>query len=166
MTDKKEIKDRLKILRNLCNLSQTKFVNIASIKIDTYKSWEIGKRIPSANALQKCIEVFRSYGIDTSIEWLLTGSGTNPTYKVKLDDNNQDTKNKIQVSNPVEELIFLQGHYKNFESFILNDNSMMPYFEPGDIVGGEKIEKFEIQNLFNQNCIFQLGSVKFSSVAI
>lgn len=65
------MKDRIREVRNINNLTQSKFAESLGLKQATITAYECGSRVPTDRAIQ---DICRVYGI--SEEWLKTGAGS------------------------------------------------------------------------------------------
>lgn len=75
----KERSERLRRLRNLANLSRKELCDGASININTYIGYEVGKYggITLKGAV-KVIDYLIQKGVSSSVEWLMHGTGSPP----------------------------------------------------------------------------------------
>jgi len=133
---------RLQHLRNLADLSRQEFCDKYTFNRRTLKSWELGdyKGIPKNSAV-KVLAAYFQEGIQCELQWLMHGTNQPPSI-------NQEK----QIAKELE--IFKQNN-ANSVVLLVNDNSMEPYFFPGDYVAGIKREENDIEALVGSDCIIE-----------
>jgi len=88
---KADIGRRIKIIRNILNLTQKEFANALHIDDSNVRKWESGKVLPNAEKLLIMKEKFK-----ININWLLTGEGEMfIKEEEKIEDKERDYKKEI-----------------------------------------------------------------------
>ncbi|EKE01611.1 MAG: hypothetical protein ACD_21C00090G0017 [uncultured bacterium] len=162
----KERAERLTQLRKLAKLSRFEIAQLADISIFTYKGWENARAggIPERRAI-KLVDIFQTEGIKTSVDWIMHGIGEPP--KKLFYYQNHTTKDDVEIlaeQSPEDaELIAIKAELDFFcnnnqwktISLTVSDDSMTPFFLPGDLVAGVKIPKTDLEKINRQNCIIR-----------
>ncbi|MCK4608623.1 MAG: hypothetical protein KAT71_04000 [Gammaproteobacteria bacterium] len=150
---------RLKYLREFAHLDRNEAGHLARVAHDTYKDWENNKTNLTTTRAYWLIDALQAYGIDCSIEWLLTGELDPPqkdsTFFIKnpIKINLKDEKKQKQIQ---EEYSLFCRHNPCATHLVVADNAMLPTYEPEDIVAGIQYPPKKIENLIGQNCIVTL----------
>ena len=155
-----EVKDRIKFIRNLTGMSQAAFASYANISLTTYKSWESGKRLPSTQAIKKCLDSFESLGVKVSTDWVLNSQGNIPQLHASICNQNIDKTNPNLLLDIPNELQLFSKLYKDFVHLEIYELKMLPIYSPGDIVGGIILSDLNINKklLDNKDCIIKLSN--------
>lgn len=145
--------NRLRKIRNLSNLSRKDLCNIESLNLNTYKGWELARfgGLPIDGA-EKVIKRVYQENVICDIEWLLYGKGQEPYILPKTNIVSNQDKNTLVL----KEILFFQSLYPNATYFTVNDNTLLPYYKPGDYVAGIKIFGENIKTALDQICIVEL----------
>jgi hypothetical protein len=141
--------ERILYLRNLAGLPRRVVQEKFGIPIPTLRLWERSVQLKE-KAAKRFLKVIQSYGINTSLTWLLHGvqSDTIPPHVEPMLEEMKDWKHLIK-----DELDFLKKKYKNLQIYQMPDNSMLPFIHPGDYVAGYLTDDPKL--LQNQLCIVQ-----------
>lgn len=147
--------ERLLFLRYKCAINRKEFCKISHMSYNSIKLWEstkIGKVRP--DGAQKIVNAFQSLGVNCSMEWLLFGKGE-PPFLIELTppvpDSLLSEEDKIY-----KELNYFKTIHLNSVSMMIIDNSMVPFYEPGDLVAGiKKKPGYEDDFFINKCCIIE-----------
>ena len=71
--------ERLKHVRALLRVSRAFLENKYGIPEVTLKSWENGTVKLTSSGLKRCVDIYRAEGLIVTEEWMLHGSGLDPT---------------------------------------------------------------------------------------
>lgn len=161
---------RLKMVRNMANLSREEMCADGKININTYKGWEIGRYggLPLDGA-ELVVERVAKEGVVCTSEWLIyeIGRGAYVSADFKKAQKDQKGKKRKTIINSQaknqEKLIFneILLFRKQFPDVIdcqILDDGLSPRFVIGDFVAGVKHYNEAIDALLNQDCIVQLSN--------
>lgn len=149
---------RTKSLRNLTGLSRKEFTKESGIPASTQQNWESedGNGLTRTGA-KKLVEVYKRLGIHVTFEWLMNGTGPTPEIENKL---YVPASASLSTTGPLKndefiasELALFKEHYPESTEFIVEDDSMQPYFEIGHIVAGRRHYDLDILKTVDQFCI-------------
>lgn len=135
MTDRARIEaiergKRLRALREQIGLSRSQFSNEVNISEHTLKSFELGARELSIQKAREYSKIFLFAGIDVSFDYLYYGKEPeSPTKKETV------TKDNINIQS---EIIFFKKNNPSSIIYKIQDSLMAPFYNKGDIVGGQK----------------------------
>lgn len=143
---------RLRYLRLLAGLSRGSLAKAAQVTETSISYWEHGKTgLISERSINKLLTAFKNAGIESSEHWLRTG--LTPLNTISTGEN---IAQKLLISLGEEIKIFTSLTPLTIVTKI-EDSSLLPLFEQGDIVGGiwqtnDSLmhEKFCIVNLDNR----------------
>lgn len=155
MAEINDLSKRLRMLRILTGFNRKEFCQRHSINENTLTSLELGRLKASENKIDELIKAYVMEGISFAEEWVLTGKGEIPK-KVSESENTvyfQETSGIIGEAD-----IFKR---RNADSIvqIIQDDSMLPFYEKGDYVGG--IIATEIESLLSQKCLVEVKKEVF-----
>jgi DNA-binding transcriptional regulator YiaG len=147
--------NRLSMARNMLGLSRRAFREKFDISVNTLQAWESGKNPLSSKNAKKISENFLKHGLFCSHDWLLEGNGSFPYFinseilrKLPHENINQDKEIFLEIET-----------FKNVNTdpviLTISDESMYPFYNIGDYVGGNKKLKEDISQLIGCNCIIE-----------
>lgn len=139
---------RLRTLRKQTGLSRSAFAEQVNISEHTLKSFETCARTISAQGARELSRIFSMVGMDVSFEFLYYGKEIE-----HLEQKEVVINDDRHIHN--ETMCFKKN---NPSSIILKvqDTLMSPFFNKGDIVGGQKVMNENQFNLFNGHfCIIE-----------
>jgi len=150
---------RLKYVRNLLRVSRSYIQDQYDLSADTLKAWENDKARLTEKGLNRCVEIYRKEGIELSKDWVLTGEGVDPKISVnfgKYINEIQATYKNSRVDD--EALIFQEVEYfkkssDNAVVMLVSSEEMLPYYAPGDYIGGRFKLLDTIEEALNKDCI-------------
>lgn len=142
---------RIRAIRILTGLNQEEFSTKHGVPHISLKNWEQGRFTPRSESLTAYLKAIEGEGIQVDPEWVYFGSGVGPIYL------NGSSKKREQMPSMV-----LKKHVEFFKeqqlSIGLNpvvsqveDDSMMPDFKSGDVLGGVFLSRQEV---------FELSAIK------
>lgn len=157
---------RLKSALSLAGFNASGFSKkYADINLNSLHAWVSGSRLLTKDAAQKISHGLRKEGWMCSSNWLLEGTGLAPTPldqvnrhlkvlpPVKSDSKNTPLEEDLRIA---KESLFFRELNPESDVIIVEDESMIPYFSPGDMVGGMYIEDgSKTSCLFGQPCIIE-----------
>ena len=151
---------RVRYLRDkLLRLTREELSKLSGISINTLQNWErtLNKGISEKGA-QRLIEVYRSQGIECTLEWLLHGVGAppySPLQKTTIQHRQASEELSIQ-----QELALFQKLNANALSLNITDDAMLPSYWPGDRVAGCAYEGKELEKVSGLISIVELENGK------
>ena len=154
--------DRLKYLRALLRLSRAYIEEKYAIPEVTLKSWENATAKLTLNGLRRCVEAYKSEGLLVGEDWILSGTGLDPTASLSVSHYFAKPTNKDL---PIEddEICMLRDanefkeKYPNAVIMMVSSDEMRPFYKPGDCVGGKmRFNKEAIFSLAGKDCIVYL----------
>ncbi|MGV8947919.1 MAG: helix-turn-helix domain-containing protein [Candidatus Paracaedibacter sp.] len=139
---------RLRTLREQTGLTRSQFANEVNISEHTLKSFELGTRVLSAHKAKEYSEIFIFAGLDVSFDFLYYGN------KFKSHEQNEVAINDdMSIQN---EIIFFKKNNPSSIILKIQDCLMSPFYNKGDIVGGQKIlDKSQYLFLKGYVCIIE-----------
>jgi len=122
---------RLRVLREQTGLSRSAFAEQLNISEHTLKAFENGVREISAQTAREYSRMLLLFGVDVSFEFLYYGTETEG-----LEHREVVINDERHIYN--EAISFKQNNPSSI-IFTIQDSLMSPFFNKGDIVGGQKI---------------------------
>lgn len=146
-------------LRKSTGKSRQTFSLEHQLSAGTLQNWEAARYGGlSEKGAKLLINAFKANDIHCSFEWLMYGIGNEPLLANSTHDvappPSSSTTNRID-----EELAFFHQHHMDAVHLSVQDQSMLPYFHPKQIVAGVKQFGRSIkQACIGQICIVQLAT--------
>ena len=143
---------RLVILRELCGLSRLALHKRYDLASGTLQNWESARSGGlSEKGAKKIISIYRAEGIWCDEQWLLHGIGPEPDYTNNT-INHQDVKINDKIA---QEIMYFKKHNTYATELVVQDDAMLPWYKPGDVVMGVRVFKQHIKKLIGKVCIIQ-----------
>lgn len=161
MDSREKIAERLKVARSIAGYGNRKdFCSHFDIPYDTLDAWERGKNPLTLKGAKRIVDVLNSVGIYCSGDWLMKGEGLSPRpLKEILPDMGIDLSGSLSL---FEKNIGLATEVSTFTTLnkdsiitIIRDESMLPFYEKGDYVGGIRLRGHNIINAIGKRCIVE-----------
>lgn len=154
---------RIKSIRKTLKMSRKALGLKYDIPPGTIQNWEDGRFGGlTEKGAKKMMYAFLQEGIACNLEWLMYGTSQNPLKQQNALSQQIEVETfPLDSVAIVRELECFYQFNRNAVDAIVADDSMTPYFYPGDHVAGRRYFGKEIQRLMGQNCIVQteLGQV-------
>jgi len=150
MNEIDDLSKRLRMLRILTGFNRKEFCQRHGINENTLTSLELGRLKASENKIKELINAYLMEGINFAEEWVLTGKGEIP----KKVFSRKDSISFQETSGIIGEADIFKGRNKDSIIQIIQDDSMLPFYEKGDYVGG--ILFVETHSLLNQKCLIEV----------
>jgi len=155
--DSKELKgERLREALELTGLPLLTFVKKYGLSYSTIRHWVSGRQGLTEQGALNILQVLRNEYIDCSLDWLLYGKGT-PPHRI---DMNIEVKTR---ENPENANLTIQDEINDFKKrhleaaiYEITDDSMQPFYKPGDIVAGIWHYGTDIAKLIGKHCIAEV----------
>lgn len=165
----KEAALRLKHARSLTGFARTVFCKKHNMSSNTMAAWENGTTYFSEEAAKKVAKYLHQDGIEVSPEWILEGKGSEPfTLDMRGIHNTPFIRSSVADE---EEFIWrattsFKEFYKDCLVLIMVDDTALPFFRPGDHIGGKIIPLDQLPFIEDEPLIVELesGSLMFRYV--
>ena len=152
---------RVKSVRVLSGLNQEEFALKHGIGHMSLKSWEMGRATPRRDGMFHFLEAIKNEGICVEPSWIYHGTGLGPTYFSTIQRVNkkiESTYIESQIDLFTKEKIS-KGH--NPVIVTVDDESMIPEYKPGQIIGGIFTTIENIKNKFSDEFILGIPWLVF-----
>ncbi len=143
---------RIKLARSMLGLSRKDLEDLFHISSNTLQAWESDRVSLTDKGAKKLNEAFIKSGLLCTETWLLSGTGVEPII----------LKNTNALPNEINEEMCILREIEAFKAInpspiivIVNDDGMEPFYYLGDIVGGNKIDLSNYDQLVGRNCIIE-----------
>ena len=160
----KQVKERAKrllALRAMLGLSRDELHRRYAISKATLQNWESAR----AGGLTKrgAQQVFKAYqaeNIDFTLEWLLHGIGTGPSFKSGPVSNTGSPavsqQDSVIPSNVLEHVLYYRNTHQDVFDMQLIDDSMASRYPRNAFIGGVKYYQEQVSALLGLDCIVQI----------
>lgn len=148
----KEVGDRIRSARMQLGYSRKKFAEKYNFSSATLQAWEDGRYMVPLKGIVKYVRALGEAGLVSSADWFLHGVGVSPRPK----DNLAHLSHSNGVSHPSannEDTSFFENSSQNSILVSITDDTMVPFFDPGDFVGGYFITKDNVNQYIGSFCI-------------
>ena len=152
--------ERLEYIRNLLNLSRPDIARKYGLSQETLRACEKNRNTLTEKTLNKLIEIYRHEGLIVSKEWILTGGGFDPKihkdiskYFSEIEKSNLSKQENDDEFLMIKEAEFFKNLAANSIILSVTTNEMMPFYSPGDYVGGRLMKKEDIPKAIGKDCI-------------
>jgi transcriptional regulator with XRE-family HTH domain len=161
MNDRKEVAERLKVARSLAGYGNRKnFCAQFDISYDTLDAWERGKNPLTSKGAKRIVEILKSAEIYCSEDWLMTGEGLSPRpLKEIIPEGLKGSSASLTLFEKNLTLVMEISTFTtlNKDSIItlIKDDTMLPFYEKGDHVGGTRIRGDDFKKAILRRCIVE-----------
>ena len=154
---------RLRQLRELTGLSRAAIERKYNISAATLRSWEdnLAGGLTEVGA-KRIAFIFRKEKIDFSIEWLLEGIGAPPQKVIRSSLEREETE-QYKYNSAVtlsDEVNFFQKINPDSVIYRIEDDAMLPFYMPGDYVGGIRMYGENLKEALHRDCIIETPTNK------
>jgi transcriptional regulator with XRE-family HTH domain len=142
---------RLRILREELGLTRAQFADKLSVSEHTLKAFETGARELSAPGVREYCRRFILAGIDVSFDFLYHGNNLQYLHKqqIVIDDN-------LSIQN---EMLYFKENNPLAIILTVPDLLMAPFYNKGDVVGGQKtVDETQFPLLNGHVCIIEAAN--------
>jgi hypothetical protein len=123
------------------NHNRKSFCELYEINRYTMQSWENGLHVSKGKNVEKFIEALACEGIACTAEWLIDGTGE-PAKPFEEDASSPLDLDKSDDGGLLKHVVhFYKQQGENTATCRINDDAIMPYFSPGDLVLGIDISE-------------------------
>lgn len=134
--------------------SRKKFAEEFHFSSATLQAWEDGKYTVPLKGILKYVHALAEAGLVSSADWFLHGVGISPRPKTQFaeqsTENNQPDSGKQFIN---EEINCFEQPNQDSIIVSITDDTMLPFFKPGDFVGGHFLSKERIEQHIGSFCI-------------
>ncbi|MCL1077108.1 helix-turn-helix domain-containing protein [Parashewanella spongiae] len=141
---------RVKGLRMMLGLSRKNFEQASGVSAATLTAWETGKHPLSVKGAKKLVDAFEKLNINCTTNWLLSGEGLAPRY------HQPETECFELDARILKEVFYFEQNNPLPIVSIVSDDSMEPFYQIGDYVGGCQLLSNKAQQLIGRDCIVTL----------
>lgn len=155
MTEQQERGKRITELRKQTKQSRRVFAEKYGLSENTLKAWEQGVQGGlTEKGAKTLVQIFRREGLPCSLEWLLNGKRLPIDVAVK--SNKQVFNEFISGKNALaEEMALYKKCHPNAVFMTIEDDSMLPTYEMGDMIAGIPIPQKDFLLAVNLICIVE-----------
>lgn len=147
---------RLRILRNMSDLTIHEFAEKFGIGASTIKYWESGKNEGlSTKGAKKIIEAMSQLRVHCTFMWLLHGVGNMPHFvdaRFGTQNINGTLEEELAINNEIN--LFLKNT-SNAVTLLVFDDAMDPIYNVGTTIGGNRLFGDDISKGLGYNCIIE-----------
>lgn len=147
---------RVKLARNLSNLTRKDMFQRYGINPNTIHAWEKGANCLTEKNACKLFEAFRQEGLSITKEWLLYGEDPSFGHGPTLDEKNQELQDILNIRRDLKifnEVNYFRQNNANSISTMITDEALSPLFCRGDYVGGVYLSRQDLKMLVGEFCI-------------
>lgn len=152
---------RLQYIRSLVRVSRAYLEKTYGLSAETLKVWEYDKTSLTENGLKRCMDIYRTEGVLVARNWILTGEGLAPKLAINVNRIFEDIAEE-QAGKPLDdEMLMLKeaDYFKNLSPqsviMLVTTEEMLPFYAPGDYVGGRFKSKKQLEEAIGKDCIVQ-----------
>ncbi len=151
---------RLRRLRMLGNLKRKELCENSHVNIHTLIGWENGRFSGiSVSGAKRIIHYLNCIGVECTLDWLLYEIGSGPVAGASQAQFAPQPNVSIHYSNDkqkiIDELLYFKSQHHDAVDFMVNDESMLPIYQPGDYVAGVRQYDHDIASMIGKSCIVQ-----------
>jgi len=152
---------RIRILRNMTDLTIQEFANKHGVGASTIKYWECAKSEGlSPKGAKKLVEAMLKEGIYCTYMWLMHGVGIHPQFvdsrygnsKKQINPMHSSLEDEVAIHNEMD--VFLKSA-ANAVTLMVFEDGMEPYYCIGDAIGGNRLLGKEIELALGKDCIVE-----------
>lgn len=147
---------RVKLARNLINLTRKDMSERYGINPNTIHAWEQGTNCLTEKNAIKLFEAFQKEGLYITKEWLLYGEDPSLANTTKLENKNQTLQDILAIRGDLkffDEINYFRQNNTNAISVMISDDALSPLFNAGDYVGGIYLSTKAWKELVGEFCI-------------
>lgn len=150
--------ERLRSIRTQLRHSRNYICQTYKLPIDTLRAWENGKVRLTEKAITRCLSIYRKEGVILSKSWIVTGEGLPPKLAVEIGNffESDNQKQNLEMDDTllmVKEADFFKNLNPDSTILLVTTEEMLPYYAPGDYVGGRLKSKTDIDDCIGKDCI-------------
>ncbi|MBT4879958.1 MAG: hypothetical protein HOI80_03385 [Alphaproteobacteria bacterium] len=157
--------DRLRLARRLSGITLNDIPDTFGISKHTYYAWELGRNPIKDKIAKRIVTMLKEAKVFCTVEWLLSGKGISPRpieeIESVIDSSvdsivNNDLKHLQKEVGVMTEVRTFQKANKDADIRLVSDDAMLPFYAPGDYVGGIRKSGNDLSEAaLNNNCIVE-----------
>lgn len=145
---------RVRKLRESIKISRPQLAKLAGCGESSLQFWEEGKGNGiTPKSAKLLIDFFNHSGVICTLEWLMSGSGSEPVLATNLAISAQQ---EILIPSLNTEIQAFHHWHQDAVTLLIVDDAMTPFYSPGDYVAGKKRYGNAIELLMNEHCIIEI----------
>jgi hypothetical protein len=156
---------RLKQLRELTGTEGKPLTRAAierkyGLSARTLKNWEYGHGTGlTERGAREVINIYQKENIACSVPWLMDEKGSPPQRRpIALNHSPMS----VEITDPISTISIEEKQFKSLHpegiTFEVKDDAMIPFYRPGDLVGGVRHYAEDIDKLLDCDCIVEVKS--------
>lgn len=148
---------RIRAAISFTGLRINEFCKKSGFPSGTIWSWQNERAPLTKKGAKRLSETLTLFGVTCSSEWLLYGTGNPPLPQSSLEESYTlsditEAELALEIS-LIKEIEFFQSLNSRHSVVGMRDDSMIPFYERGDYLGGFRLNKEEFIKAINKNCI-------------
>ena len=161
LSNAKSRADRCLFIRKMMDLSREAVRERYGIARGTLQNWESARFGGLTEKGAKIIlKAAHAEGIECNLQWLLHGVGPNPSFTHKQDAPSRAAHHACigseqEMQNISDMLNLFRNHHPDAIDMVVQDDTMLPYYTPGEYVAGNRRYRQEIESVTGKVCIVQ-----------
>ena len=147
---------RIKLARQLANLTRKDMMTLHNINSNTLHAWEKGVNSVTETSAKQLEEAFSKSGLVLTAEWLLHGIGSGITDNFNTEVTDRNFIDALSIRGDLiifDEINYFRKKNANAVSVMITDDMLSPIFNRGDYVGGINVFGSDITSLVSEFCI-------------
>lgn len=154
---------RLRVLRSLAGLSRISLADAAGVSKTSISYWEHGQgSVIKPRSAEKILEAVEEKGIKCTETWLMTGNGPPPTAILEHAKQLSPKESNVDINELsfVQEITTFLSACRNPEKAVIlkvENDSMLPFFEKGDVLGGLLLPPNKVNTTKEKICIVKIN---------
>lgn len=151
--------ERLQYIRTLIRVTRPYIEKNYGLSADTLKAWEYDKQPITENGLKRCMDIFRTEGLLVTRNWILAGEGLAPKLSINVSRIFEE-RDEGQGEQPLDDEMLMLKEAEYFKKLaphsvilMVTTEEMLPFYAPGDYVGGRYKTKKELEDAIGKDCI-------------
>ena len=152
--------ERLRYIRaTLLRVTRNYIANQYGLSADTLRAWESNKQPLTENGFKRCMDIYRAEGVLIARDWILAGEGFTPKVAINLQrvfEEIEEDKESNQLNDEVlmlKEADFFKKLTSNSIIMLVTTEEMLPFYAPGDYIGGYALKGKLINSAVGKDCI-------------
>ena len=156
---------RLQLAILMSRMTFKEFGEKYNISVSNMYAWRNEKVLLSGKGAERVVQGLQKEGVFCTVEWLLYNEGISPRFANQTDHSeglltfttNQTASQELNITKEVEYFKKLNDHSV---VIFVNDDAMIPAYNPGEYVGGIFLEKDQYKHADGSICIVKLTNSK------
>ena len=156
VTEAQQRAKRLLLLRDMAGLTRDALQKRYKLARGTLQNWESARFGGLTEKGAKLMaQLYQAESIHCSVDWILHGIGPHPTCNSDHYQQNTSVLTSDPNDNITKEILYFRNNNPNAIDMVVSDDSMLPWFKPGDMIMGVRLFNEEMNGLLGKVCIIQ-----------